>query len=119
VIAAQARARIALLADTFYEVNGAAHTCRAWEAFARHEQLPFLCVRWGSQPGLRDDGSVRTFELTRSRFAIPIDPDLRFDPFVLRAIAPIQQQVEGFEPDAIHITSPGDLGITGAIWRIG
>jgi glycosyltransferase involved in cell wall biosynthesis len=113
--AEQAAPRVALLADTFHEVNGAARTCREWEAFARRFQFPFFCVRWGSQPGLCHEGSVRTLELARSRYAFLIDPDLRFDPLLHRALAPIQKELERFQPEVIHITSPGDLGIAGAI----
>jgi glycosyltransferase involved in cell wall biosynthesis len=115
MIAEQALTRIALLADTFHEVNGAARTCREWEAFARRHEVPFLCVRWGSQPGLRYERSVQTLELARSRCAVPIDPDLRFDPLLHRALAPIEKALEWFRPEVIHITSPGDLGIIGAI----
>ena len=32
-----------------------------------------------------------------------------------RVLAPIRKELERFRPDAIHITSPGDLGIAGAI----
>jgi phosphatidylinositol alpha 1,6-mannosyltransferase len=67
MIAEQAGVRIALLADTFHEVNGAARTCREWEAHARRHQLPFLCVRWGRQPGPQQERSVRTLELARTR----------------------------------------------------
>jgi glycosyltransferase involved in cell wall biosynthesis len=115
VTAEQPAPRIALLADTFHEVNGAARTCREWDAFARRGQLPFLCVRWGPQPGCRDEGTVRTLELTRSRLAFRVDPDLRFDPLFHRVLAQVQAEVERFRPEAIHVTSPGDLGITGAI----
>jgi glycosyltransferase involved in cell wall biosynthesis len=115
MIAEQAAARIALLADTFHEVNGAARTCREWEAWSRRTHLPFLCVRWGPQPGVREEGSVRTLELRRSRLAFRIDPDLRFDPLFHRVLASVQAEVERFQPHFIHITSPGDLGIAGAI----
>jgi glycosyltransferase involved in cell wall biosynthesis len=107
-------ARVALLADTFYEVNGAARTCREWEAWARRHQLPLLCVRWGPTPGLRHEGTVSTLEISRSRFAFRVDPDLRFDPLLHRVVSTIQAEVERFQPDFIHITSPGDLGIIGA-----
>jgi hypothetical protein len=108
-------ARIALLADTFHEVNGAARTCCEWEAWARRRQLPFLCVRWGDSPGLRKDGSVWTLELSRSHCAFRIDPDLRFDLLFHRVLGTVQTELERFQPDFIHITSPGDLGIVGAI----
>jgi glycosyltransferase involved in cell wall biosynthesis len=115
MIAERPAARIALLADTFHEVNGAARTCREWEAWSRRNRLPFLCVRWGEQPGMREEGPVRTLELTRSGLAFRIDPDLRFDPLFHRVLATVQAEVERFKPDFIHITSPGDLGIAGAI----
>jgi glycosyltransferase involved in cell wall biosynthesis len=115
VTAERTGARVALLADTFHEVNGAARTCREWEAFARRQGRPFLSVRWGGAPGVRQEGSVRTLELTRSRYSFPLDPDLRFDLLFWRVLAPVRRELERFQPDAIHITSPGDLGITGAI----
>jgi hypothetical protein len=46
-MATQAAPRVALLADTFHEVNGAARTCREWDDYARRRQLPFLCVSMG------------------------------------------------------------------------
>lgn len=115
MIAVQSSPRIALLADTFHEVNGAARTCREWEAFAQRHEIPFFCVRWGSHPGLCHERSVHTLELVRSRCAFRIDPDLRFDPLLHRALAPIEKALEQFQPEVIHITSPGDLGIIGAI----
>ena len=115
MIAESATARVALLADTFHEVNGAARTCREWEAFARRHERPFLCVRWGPAPGVRQEGSVRTLEIARSRWAFRIDTDLHFDLAFHRVLAPIRKELEQFRPDAIHITSPGDLGIAGAI----
>lgn len=111
----QPLARVALLADTFHEVNGAARTCREWEAFARRNKRPFLCVRWGPSPGSRQEGSVRVLELKRSRLAFRIDTDLDFDLLFYRALQPIRRELERFQPDAIHVTSPGDLGISGAI----
>ena len=107
--------RVALFADTFHEVNGAARTCREWHSFARRRQIPFFCVRWGSARGVIDEGPVRTLELARSQWAFPVDPDLRFDPWLMRWIEPIEAEVRRFRPDYIHVTSPGDLGIIGAI----
>jgi len=108
-------ARVALLADTFHEVNGAARTCREWHAFASRRQIPFLCVRWGPARGVTEEGPVRTLELTRSGWAIPVDPDLRFDPWLMRQVASVEAELKRFRPDYIHVTSPGDLGIVGAI----
>jgi len=107
--------RVALFADTFHEVNGAARTCREWYAFAQRRQIPFLCVRCGPAPGASGEGPVRTLELARSRWAFPVDPDLRFDPRLMRWLAPVEAELKKFRPDYIHVTSPGDLGIAGAI----
>jgi glycosyltransferase involved in cell wall biosynthesis len=107
--------RVALFADTFHEVNGAARTCREWHSFARRRQIPFFCVRWGPARGVTEEGPVRTLELARSHWAFPVDPDLRFDPWLMRQIEPIEAEIKRFRPDYIHVTSPGDLGIIGAI----
>lgn len=107
--------RVALFADTFHEVNGAARTCREWHSFARRRQIPFFCVRWESARSVTNDGPVRTVELVRSQWAFPVDPDLRFDPWLMRSIEPIEAELKNFHPDYIHVTSPGDLGIIGAI----
>jgi glycosyltransferase involved in cell wall biosynthesis len=106
--------RIALFADTFHEVNGAARTCREWDAFARRRALPFLCIRRGAKASFREDGPMWTMELVRSRLSLPIDPDLRFDARFLRHLEEVEGHVRRFHPDFVHITSPGDLGILGA-----
>lgn len=53
-------------------------------------------------------------ELSRSRFAIPVDTDLRFDPVFLSVSKLVEEKLRKFQPEVIHITSPGDLGILGA-----
>jgi phosphatidylinositol alpha 1,6-mannosyltransferase len=107
--------RIALFADTFHEVNGAARTCREWDAFARRRGLPFLCFRWGKEAATWEEGPVKVAELVRSRLSFAIDPDLHFDARVLGWLDTIEAEVRRFRPDFIHTTSPGDLGILGAI----
>lgn len=107
--------RVALFADTFHEVNGAARTCREWHSFALRRQIPFFCVRWGAARGVSEEGAVRTLDLVRSHWAFPVDPDLRFDPWLMRQIEPIEAEIKRFRPDYIHVTSPGDLGIIGVI----
>jgi phosphatidylinositol alpha 1,6-mannosyltransferase len=116
--------RVALIADTYYEVNGVARTCREWEAFARRRCLPFFCVRWGlrSTPAaetagatIHADGPVWTMDLAHTPLAYRIDTDLYFDFRLLSALKPISQELKRFQPDIIHITSPGDMGILGLI----
>ena len=107
--------RVALFADTFHEVNGAARTCREWHSFAQRRGLPFFCVRWGRSPQVSAQGSVWTMDLVRSFCAFPVDPDLKFDPWFYRGLEPVAAELERFRPDIVHVTSPGDLGILGAI----
>ena len=116
--------RIALFADTYHEVNGAARTCREWEAFAQRRGLPFLCVRWekkmAGEPPLPDGrGSVEhnggPVELRRSRLCLPLDPGLEFDFRFYRYLHAVEDHVRRFRPDFVHVTSPGDLGILGSI----
>jgi glycosyltransferase involved in cell wall biosynthesis len=107
--------RIALFADTFYEVNGAARTCREWDAFARRRRLPFLSIRWGKRAAACEDGAVWSMDLVRRRLAFPLDPDLGFDLRFFRLLESVEAHVRRFRPDFIHLTSPGDLGILGAI----
>jgi glycosyltransferase involved in cell wall biosynthesis len=106
--------RIALFADTFHEVNGAARTCREFDGYARRHNLPFLAIRWGKQERSWEDGNVWNLELKRSRLAVRIDPDLLFDAHFLKQLDRVQAHVARFRPDFIHITSPGDLGILGS-----
>jgi glycosyltransferase involved in cell wall biosynthesis len=107
-------ARVALFADTFHEVNGAALTCRNFEDFARRRSLPFLSIHCGDKEGLSEQGSVTVLQLRRGRTAFPVDIDLRFDPLLQRHLAQVKRRVQAFAPDIVHITSPGDLGIMGA-----
>jgi phosphatidylinositol alpha 1,6-mannosyltransferase len=96
MIAERTTVRVALLADTFHEVNGAARTCREWEAYARRHERPFLCVRWSTAPGVRQEGTVRALEMVRSRLSFPIDTDLHFDVQFYRMLDPIRREIEKF-----------------------
>lgn len=115
----KAAPRVALIADTFYEVNGVARTCREWESFSRRRALPFFCVRWAGrshkQFSFNQDGPVWTMDLAHTPLAYRIDSDLYFDLCLLSALKPIARELKRFEPDIIHVTSPGDMGILGLI----
>lgn len=115
--------RVAFFPDSFHEVNGVAHTSRHFESFARKNNLPFLCVRAGSRSvPLEKSGNVWTLELPRSAFSIPLEKDLSFDPTYLRHLPLVNETLEKFSPDLIHITGPSDLGLLGAgfarTWRV-
>lgn len=107
--------RVAFFPDSFHEVNGVAHTSRHFESFARKHDLPFLCVRAGTRGrAIEKSGNLWTLELPRCAFSIPLERDLSFDPAWLRHLPIVEETLEGFAPDLIHITGPSDVGLLGA-----
>jgi phosphatidylinositol alpha 1,6-mannosyltransferase len=107
--------RVAYFPDSFHEVNGVAHTSRNFEAFARRNNLPFLCVRAGDRAqAVTEDGDIWTLELPRGFLSFALEKDLRFDPAYFRHIPLIGEVLERFKPDLIHITGPSEVGILGA-----
>jgi glycosyltransferase involved in cell wall biosynthesis len=107
--------RVAYFPDSFHEINGVAHTSRHFEAFARRRNLPFLCVRAGDRAqALTEDGNVWTLELPRGFLSFALEKDLRYDPAFLRHIPLIDEVLERFKPDLIHITGPSEVGMLGA-----
>lgn len=107
--------RVAYFPDSFHEVNGVAHTSRHFEAFARRRNLPFLCVRAGDRtPHFEQQGNVWTLELPRGALSFPLEKDLRFDPAFGRHMPIIDDVIERFRPDLIHITGPSEVGLLGA-----
>jgi phosphatidylinositol alpha 1,6-mannosyltransferase len=107
--------RVAYFPDSFYEVNGVAHTSRQFEDFARRRGLPFLCVRAGGRSeALREEGDLWTLELPRGAFSFAIEKDLSFDPAYPRHLPRIAPVLRRFRPDLIHITGPSELGLLGA-----
>ncbi len=106
--------RVALFADTFYETNGAALTCRLLEAFASRNWLPFLSVHSGPATRLFQKGSVTTLELRRSRATFSVDTDLGYDPLLWRQSRTVRDALTKFSPDIVHITSPSDFSELGA-----
>lgn len=107
--------RVALFADTFYEINGAALTCRQLDAYARRSGLPFLCVRCGPEERNFHGDRYWLRQLRRGALAVSIDRDLAFDPLLITRRNEIEAVVRSFRPEIIHVTSPGDLGILG-LW---
>jgi phosphatidylinositol alpha 1,6-mannosyltransferase len=111
--------RVAYFPDSFHEVNGVAHTSRHFEAFARRQNRPFLCIRAGDRvingsPALIEDGNVWTLELPRGFASFALERDLRFDPAFPRHIPFIGEVLDRFQPDLIHITGPSEVGMLGA-----
>jgi hypothetical protein len=107
--------RVAYFPDSFHEVNGVAHTSRHFESFARSRNLPFLCVRAGDRAqAVIEEGNVWTLELPRSFLSFVLEKDLRLDPAFFRHIPLINEVLQRFQPDLIHITGPSEIGILGA-----
>jgi len=106
--------RVALFCETFHEINGVALTARQLVSYAQRRNYPFLAVHGGIDPGVREQGSVRRVELKRAWLSIGIERDLQYDLFFWRYLGRIRKEVLAFQPDMIHITSPGELGQLGA-----
>lgn len=111
---------MAFFTDTFDEINGVALTSRQFTDFARKCGRPFLCVRGG--PGTRTtrDGTVTHVELKRGPLAFPLDRGLSCDVALMRHAKYVENAVREFQPDIIHIVSPGDVSTIGAYlaWRL-
>ena len=105
--------RVALFCETFHEINGVALTARQLVAYAQRHKLPLLAVHGGTTPRENDEGSVRRVELKRAWASVPIECDLKYDFFFWRYVGQIREEVKRFQPDVIHITSPGELGQLG------
>jgi len=108
--------RVAYFPDSFYEINGVAHTSRQFEAYVRRCNLPFLFIRPGNRkPRLMVEGQLTTLELPRGSISFALEKDLTFDAGYFRHLPLIVRTLKEFQPDLIHITGPSDNGITGVI----
>lgn len=105
--------RVALLCETFHEINGVALTARQFVAYAKRQNLPLLTIHGGKQPGIYTEGSIRRIELRRSWLSVGIERDLEFDFAFFRHRKRVLSELLAFQPDLIHITSPGELGELG------
>jgi phosphatidylinositol alpha 1,6-mannosyltransferase len=105
--------RVALFSETYHEINGVALTVRQLVAYAKRHNLPLLAIHGGKIPGTHEEGSVRQVELKRSWLSVGIERDLEFDFAFCRYGNRIRKELLTFQPDVIHITSPGELGELG------
>jgi phosphatidylinositol alpha 1,6-mannosyltransferase len=108
------RLRVAFFTDCFHEANGVATLSREFAAFAQRRQLPFLCAHSGEQTRVTHRQSFTTMDLKRGPASFPIDHDLYWDPLLTRYRNWTITQLRTFQPDLVHITGPGDVGILGA-----
>jgi glycosyltransferase involved in cell wall biosynthesis len=109
---------VAYLPDTFYEINGVAHTSRHFEAFARRRNIPFFCLHPGKRGGAiqeQQQGELTTLEIPRgSAISFRIEKDLTFDPAFVRHKKFLEERLRAFRPDIVHVTGPSEPGILGA-----
>jgi glycosyltransferase involved in cell wall biosynthesis len=110
--------RVAYFPDTFYEINGVAHTSRHFQDFAQRRGLPFFCLHPGKrESGIREQqqGELTTLEIPRgSALSFRLEKDLTFDPAFVRHKNFLAERLRVFRPDIIHITGPSEPGILGA-----
>jgi phosphatidylinositol alpha 1,6-mannosyltransferase len=110
--------RVAYLPDTFYEINGVAHTSRHFEAFAQRRDLPFFCLHPGKRETAiheQQQGELTTLEIPRgSAVSFRLEKDLTFDPAFVRHKKFLEDRLRAFRPDIIHVTGPSEPGILGA-----
>lgn len=111
--------RVAYFPDSFYEINGVAHTSRNFQAFAVRHRLPFFCLHpaaRGSAISYQTEGELSTLEIPRgSAVAFRLEKDLSFDPAFLYQKELIESHLRAWRPQLIHITGPSEAGILG-LW---
>jgi phosphatidylinositol alpha 1,6-mannosyltransferase len=106
--------RVAFFSDSYHGVDGVATTCRNIVAAARRRELPFLAIHAGGRTSHSQDGPLEILELDRGPISFPLDLHLRFDLLFSRHYDRALRAVREFHADVVHITGPGDVGITGA-----
>ncbi|MGH9679402.1 MAG: glycosyltransferase [Candidatus Acidiferrales bacterium] len=106
--------RVAFFSDSYHGVDGVATTCRNVVAAARERRCSLLAIHSGERTRQWTDGSVEFLELDRGPLSVNIDLHLRFDLLFVRHYARALEAARKFRADVVHITGPGDVGITGA-----
>ena len=75
--------------------------------------MPFLCVRGGTETKRVEKGETWSLELCRGPLAFELDRGLRHDPMLWRLHGHVEEAVEDFKPDIVHVVSPGDVSQIG------
>lgn len=103
--------RVAFVSDIFYEVNGAALTSREFVEYGKRNGCPVLTLHPHLETRLFDEGSARYVELQRSVATVPVETDFGFDTLMWRYKGLIEKELDRFQPEIMHVVSPGDLGL--------
>ena len=106
--------RVAFFTDSFHGVDGVATTSRNIVEAARRRGLPLLSIHVGDRTRHWRDGSIEFLELEQGPISFSVDRHLRFDLLFVRHFSHALSVVRDFRAEVVHITSPGDVGITGA-----
>lgn len=106
--------RVAFFTDSFHETNGVALTSRQFAAFAKSRYYPFFSVHPGPETAHWKRCGFETFEIANGRFLLHLEHDLVFDLQFRRHYAKLRKAVAAFEPDLLHVTGPGHVGMLGA-----
>lgn len=107
--------RVALFACTYSEIDGVASTNRQFASFARDRGYEFLLVHAGPSDEVAVDGALTRVQLRRGPLTFPLDGHHEFDLLFLRHYPKVARLLREFDPDAIHITGPSDVGILGLL----
>lgn len=105
--------RVALFADTYHEINGAANSLRRLTEFASERGLRFLCVRAGAETRFWKEENLEILELQQSRAAIKLDSELKYDPLLWRHKGLVGKTLEKFQPEVLHLTGISDISQIG------
>ena len=113
--------RVAFFTDSFHEANGVALTSREFAKFSKGRFFPFFSVHAGPETQHWKRGCFETFELGASRARFAIEHDLSFDLLFHRHLRNLERALRHFQPDVMHVTGPGHVGMLGAIlgYRLG
>lgn len=107
--------RVAFFTDSFHETNGVALTSRQFAAFAKSHFYPFFSVHAGPQTAYWKRCCFETYELANGRFLLKLEHDLAFDLGFRRHYAKVRKALSSFQPDLVHVTGPGHIGMLGAL----
>ena len=106
---------MAFFTDSFHETNGVALTSREFAKFAKAHFYPFFSVHAGDETKHWRRGSFETYELGSSRMRLGLEHDLAFDLLFLRHVRKLEAALRSFQPDLVHVTGPGHVGMLGTI----
>jgi glycosyltransferase involved in cell wall biosynthesis len=102
--------RVALVLDTFHEVNGVANTYRRFWKFSQRAQLPIDFLVYGNEDGVVEQGEKTRLLQFKPRHALRYYEDLKLEVLPNRAVS---EHLRKQDYDVFHIAAPGSLGMAG------